>query len=78
MKPTGFQLPKLYPRTGTFNNLAAAIVLLNMEVCEYLNVGSNERDLLDTNQLREAHDQMDAIIDRVASKVRTKLGDKNG
>jgi superfamily II DNA or RNA helicase len=78
MKAQGFQLPKLYPGTGTFNNLPAAIVLLNMEVCEFLNIGSNERDLLDTDQLRRAHDHMDALIDKIAKNVRNKIGGSDG
>jgi superfamily II DNA or RNA helicase len=70
---TGMDLPKLFPRSGTINNLAAAIVLLNNEVWDYLGVGPNERDLLDVEPLRRAHDNMDEIIDRAASNVRKKM-----
>jgi DNA repair protein RadD len=68
----GFDLPKLFPQTGTTNNIAAAIVLLNLEVMEYLNAGPNERDLLSSEQLIKAHDNIDTLIDSVAAKVRAK------
>lgn len=68
----GIDLPKLFPRAGTFNNLASAIVLLNSEVTEYLGVSSDERDLLATQQLRRAHDNMDLLIDRVVKKVQDR------
>jgi DNA repair protein RadD len=67
-----FQLPRMFPQTGTTNNIAAAIVLLNMEVMEYLKAGPNERDLLTAEQLVQAHDRMDSLIDAVAAKVRAK------
>ena len=56
------------------NNIAAAIVLLNLEVMEYLKAGHNERDLLTTEQLVQAHDNIDGLIDSVATKVRKKSG----
>lgn len=68
----GFELPRMFPQTATTNNIAAAIVLLNLEVMEYLKAGPNERDLLTTEQLVQAHDNMDALIDSVAAKVRNK------
>ncbi len=66
----GFDLPKKFPQTGTTNNIAAAIVLLNQQVMEYLKVGPDERDMLTREQLIQAHDNIDAIIDAVAAKVR--------
>jgi len=72
MSVVGFDLPKRFPQTGTTNNIAAAIILLNMQVMEYLKVGPDERDLLTTEQLIQAHDNIDAIIDAVAAKVRNK------
>jgi hypothetical protein len=63
----------MFPNTGATNNITVAIVLLNLEVMEYLTAGASERDLLTTEQLVAAHDNMDTIIDRVASKVREEL-----
>ena len=68
----GFELPRMFPQTQSVNNLAAAIVLLNMEIMVHLKAGANERDLLTTDQLVQAHDQMDTIIDSVAAKVRSR------
>jgi DNA repair protein RadD len=70
----GFELARLFPQTGATNNIAAAIVLLNLEVMEYLKTGHNERDLLTTEQLVQAHDNIDGLIDSVAAKVRKKSG----
>ncbi|MFZ0802984.1 MAG: DEAD/DEAH box helicase family protein [Terriglobales bacterium] len=70
MSVVGFDLPKKFPQTGTTNNIAAAIVLLNMQVMEFLKVGADERDTLTTEQLVRAHDNIDEIIDAVAAKVR--------
>jgi hypothetical protein len=70
----GMELPRLYPRTGTTNNIAASIVLLNLEIQEYLGAGSDERDLLTTEQLVNAHDNIDKVIDSLAVKVRAKRG----
>jgi hypothetical protein len=66
----GFDLPRLFASTGATNNLAAAIVLLNQAVIEFLGVGPDERDALTTEQLKQAHDRMDEIIDRIATTVR--------
>jgi len=41
---------------------------------EYLKTGHNERDLLTTEQLVRAHDNIDSLIDSVAAKVRKKSG----
>jgi len=68
----GFEIPKLFPEAIANANLPAAIVLLNKEVCEYLKVGPKERDLLTESQLRDAHDNMDEIIDILAEKIRSK------
>jgi superfamily II DNA or RNA helicase len=73
LRVNGFELPRMFPKTGATNNIAAAIVLLNLEVMEYLKAGASERDLLTTEQLVAAHDNIDTIIDRVAAKVRGKL-----
>ena len=72
MSVGGFDLPRIFPQTGTTNNIAAAIVLLNLEVMEYLKAGPSERDLLTAEQLIQAHDNMDSLIDSVAAKVRDK------
>jgi hypothetical protein len=69
---TGFDLPRIFPSTGTTNNIAASIVLLNLEVMEYLKAGPSERDLLSADQLIQAHDNIDTLIDSVAAKVRAK------
>jgi len=73
LKIGGFDLPKHFPSTGTSANLPAAIVLLNKEVLEYLKTGPDERDILNENQLRAAHDNMDEIIDNLANKIREKM-----
>jgi hypothetical protein len=52
--------------------------LLNREICTYLGVGVAERQHLSTTQLQRAYQNIDAIIDRVAAKVRTKLQKRNG
>jgi hypothetical protein len=70
----GFDLPRLFPQTGASNNIAAAIVLLNLEIQEYLRTGPKERDLLTTEQLLDAHDNIDKLIDSVAAKIRKKRG----
>ena len=73
LRVSGFELPRMFPKTGATNNIAAAIVLLNLETMEYLKAGASERDLLTTDQLVAAHDNIDTIIDRVAVKVRQRL-----
>jgi hypothetical protein len=45
-----------------------------MEVMEHLKASPKERDLLTTEQLVQAHDNMDSLIDAVAVKVRGKQG----
>jgi len=69
---TGRDLPRRFPQSGAINNLGAAIVLLNMQVQEFLGLGSNERDIATTEELKRAHDSMDTIIDAVAAKFRSK------
>jgi superfamily II DNA or RNA helicase len=78
MTPGGRRLVKLLPQTGANSDLPAAIVLVNMEIQKYLDVGSAERDLLTEEQLRHAHDGMDTIIDRIvaAVKAKTESGDR--
>ena len=76
IKIVGIDLARLYPQYAASNNLAAAIILINLEVNEYLVAGSKERDLLSIDELRMAHDNMDEIIDRVAAKVRPALKKK--
>jgi superfamily II DNA or RNA helicase len=68
----GFDLPRLFPQTAAMNNLAAAIILLNLEVQAYLNVGSQERDILTTEQMLNAHDNMDKLVDAIAVRFREK------
>lgn len=68
----GFDLPRVFPQTAATNNLAAAIVLLNLEVQSYLAVGSRERDILTTEQMLRAHDNMDTLIDAIAARFRQK------
>jgi hypothetical protein len=71
----GYELPRLFP-TGTVNNLAASIVLLNLEVYEYLGVGPDARDKMTREELQRAHDEMDVIIDRAAEKVRRRRAEE--
>lgn len=66
----GYELVKRAPNTGAGANIAAAIILLNREVCLYLEVGANERDTLSIEQCQKAHDAMDEIIDRVIAKLK--------
>jgi DNA repair protein RadD len=73
LRVTGMQLPLAYPRIGAANNLAAAIILLNREVYHYLHVGAGERRELSLQQLRDAYDNIDNIIDRTAEKVRRSM-----
>ena len=70
MSVVGRDLPRLYPQTGATNNIAAAIILLNLEIQEYVKAGADERDLLTAEQLIDAHDNIDKLIDSIAEKVR--------
>jgi DNA repair protein RadD len=70
----GRDLPMLFPQTGATNNITAAIILLNMQVQEFLGLGPSERDIATTEQLVKAHDEIDVVIDAVAVKVREKKG----
>jgi DNA repair protein RadD len=70
----GRDIPKLFPQTGAINNLAAAIMLLNLQVQEFLGLGPSERDIATTEQLKRAHDLMDDLVDSLAEKVRSKKG----
>jgi DNA repair protein RadD len=74
----GRELPSRFPSDGAINNLAAGIILINNQVQTHLNAGKNERDMMDVDQLRSAHDQMDEIIDAVAKAVQAKLKPKEG
>src|SRR6185437_13497293 len=44
----GRDLPRKFPKTGASNNISAAIILLNLQVLEFLGLGSNERDIATT------------------------------
>ena len=68
----GRDLPRRFPQIRAINNLSAAIVLLNLQVQEFLGLGPNERDIATTEELKRAHDSMDKIIDAVAVKFRSK------
>lgn len=74
----GRDLPKRFPATQTVSNLPAAIVLLNLQVQAYLGLGPKERDLATLEQLVNAHDAMDELIDAVAEKFRAKREQKDG
>lgn len=73
LKIGGFDLPKHFPSTTATANLPAAIILINRAVLEYLKVGARERDLLTENQFKNAHDNMDEIIDKLAAEIRKKM-----
>ncbi len=73
LKIGGLDLPKHFPSTTASANLPAAIILINRAVLEYLHVCSRERDLLTENQLKNAHDNMDEIIDKLVSEIRKKM-----
>jgi DNA repair protein RadD len=68
----GRDLPRRFPQIRAINNLSAAIVLLNLQVQEFLGLGPNERDIATTEELKRAHDSMDKIVDAVAVKFRSK------
>lgn len=65
----GYELVKKAPGTGA-NNISAAIILLNREVCLFLGVGTNERDTLSAEQCIRAHDAMDELIDRIIERLK--------
>ncbi len=68
----GFDLPLTFPHTAATSNLSAGIVLLNLEVRKFLGVNSGERDILTTEQMVSAHDNMDQLVDQVAATFREK------
>jgi len=68
----GFDLPRIYPEHRASNNVAVAIILLNLEVQRFLNTASSERDLLSTEELERAYEHMDELIDNVAQETRRK------
>ncbi|MGE0490541.1 MAG: DEAD/DEAH box helicase [Vulcanimicrobiota bacterium] len=61
-------------RTPASDNLAAAIVLLNLAVNRFLDIDANDRDSLDLEELRKAHDGMDEILDQVVYELRDGSG----
>jgi len=70
----GYELPRMDTSTGAQANLPAAIILLNRAILDYLNVGPKERDILTSNQLEKAHDNIDEIIDDLSQTIRNKRG----
>jgi superfamily II DNA or RNA helicase len=76
---TGRQLLPMLRRQRPANNLAAAIILLNLQVQKYLSTTAAERDLLSVEELLSAYENMDTIIDAVAESARKQLpGINNG
>jgi superfamily II DNA or RNA helicase len=65
----GYELPRLFPGTGSRNNIAAAIVLLNREVQAHLKTSSAERDLLSLEELEDSYRAMDTFVDAVLARV---------
>jgi hypothetical protein len=79
MSIAGRDLLTLLRKQRPANNLAAAIILVNIQVQEFLKAGTAERDLLSPEELQRAHDAMDSIVDVVADRVREELrGGSNG
>ncbi|HWA76575.1 MAG TPA: DEAD/DEAH box helicase family protein [Polyangiaceae bacterium] len=72
----GHKLLRAAPQSGATNNLTCAVVLINLQVAEYLGVSSNERDLLTFEQLEKAYNEIDAIVDATVAKVRIAMGEK--
>lgn len=72
--PPGFQVPRAFPGTGASNNIGAAIILLNKEVQRYVNIGTDERDLLSTEELESAYRSMDEIVEQVTMTVQMRVG----
>jgi DNA repair protein RadD len=70
LKPGGFELPRRNPSLGATANLPAAIIMINQEVMDFLKVGQRERELLQENELKLVHDNMDQIIDRLIEKIK--------
>lgn len=60
--------------TGSANNLAAVIVMLNRAVNEFLGIGGGERRDLSTEELERAITALDEIADRVQADIRQRLG----
>jgi hypothetical protein len=79
MSNAGRDLLPLLRKQRPANNLAAAIILVNLQVQDFLKAGTAERDLLSPEELQQAHDAMDSIVDAVADRVREQLrGGSNG
>lgn len=74
LKVTGYELPRLFPEHQVSNNVAAAIILLNLEVQRFLGTSSEERDILSADELERAHEHIDELIDRAATMVHKKMG----
>jgi superfamily II DNA or RNA helicase len=74
----GWQLTRHVLGHRPSHNLAAAIILINLEIQDLLGTGSKERDLLSLEELEEAHRHIDDIVDRIAAKVRGKSGGGDG
>ena len=66
----GYELPRLFPKIGSKNNMGAAIVLLNLEVQRYLGTRSAERDLLSLEELEDAYRKMDDMVDAVVEQAK--------
>ena len=71
LRPVGFDLPRLFPNTGSNNNLGAAIVLLNHEVQRRLGTGSGERDILSLEEIEGVYRATDDMVDTVVARVRS-------
>jgi len=69
----GYDLPRMFPDTGSANNMGAANVLLNRAIQQFLGTGSAERDLLSTEELEAAYREMDRFVDDVIERVRARM-----
>ena len=70
----GYELPRLFPGTGSTNNVGAANVLLNLEIQSHLGTSSSERDILNTEELEDAYRRSDDFVDAVIEKIKAEQG----
>lgn len=73
MKIGGRELLRFARRQQPTNNLAAAIILINLEVQALLGTGPQERDLLSAEDLDRAYNEMDVLVDQVAGRLKTAI-----
>jgi DNA repair protein RadD len=73
----GRQLFPLVRQHNPSNNLAAAIILINLAIQKLLRTSSGDRGALSLEELETAYSSMDEIIDNVAESTRATIGKRN-